>query len=300
MVRVLGFIILMFAVTAPVDAQSRRELAARLDAAEARLAEIEARALQGDPVAERLTSRLDALEREQQSLTGELERLGFENRRLRAELEAMGRDVEALLAQPVPPATPETFLDPSQIDPNDPFAVERAGSVQPLQAPPGQVAQAPGGQLPPATNPGRVEQSFSAEELRAPVSEVVDPETVFDAGRNRLLEGDFGGAREAFADYTNQFPDGDQAGEAWYWLGETHFISGEFNDAANAYIASLQQDRGGPRAPDALVKLGASFAEIGDTTRACQILATFPAEFPNASDDARRKAQREVARIGCS
>lgn len=311
MVRVLSFIVLVFAIAAPAEAQSRRELAARLDAAEARLADIEARALQGDPVAETLMSRLDALEREQRVMTGELERLAFENRRMRSELEQMGRDVDALLDNPYGVgATGEaggpTELEAQPLDPNDPFAAARADSVQPLQAPDGMQAQRPqddtrsanaGGA--PMGNPGRVEETFAASELAAPEGAVADPEAVFSEGRARLLDGDFGGAREAFADYTSQFPDGEQAGEAWYWLGETHFINGEYSEAADSYIASLQQNRQGIRAPDALVRLGASLAALGDTGRACQVLATFPSEFPRASEEARRKAQREVARIGC-
>ena len=47
------------ALAAPAEAQSRRELAARLDAAEARLAELESRFLAGDPVAETLMRRAD-------------------------------------------------------------------------------------------------------------------------------------------------------------------------------------------------------------------------------------------------
>ncbi len=304
MVRVLSFVVLIFALAAPAEAQSRRELAARLDAAEARLAEIEAQALQGDPVAETLMARLDALEREQRVLTGEIERLGFENRRLRSELEQVGRDVDALLSQPMMPSEGPAVLDPSQMDPNDPFAADRAASVQPLQAPDGMQPQRPdsqptGDETPPMRNPGRVEESFSSSELDAPAAQAANPQSIFNEGRARLLDGDFGGAREAFADYTSQFPQGDQAGEAWYWLGETHFINGEYSDAADSYIASLQQDRQGARAPDALVRLGASLAALGETSRACQVLATFPAEFPNASEDARRKAQREVSRIGC-
>ncbi|MFW5660296.1 MAG: hypothetical protein ACOC05_02785, partial [Oceanicaulis sp.] len=88
---------LIIAHAAPAEAQSRRELAARLDAAEARLAEIEDRALQGDPVAETLMQRVDALEREQRVLTGEIERLAFENRRLRTTVEQMQRTLDALL-----------------------------------------------------------------------------------------------------------------------------------------------------------------------------------------------------------
>lgn len=305
MMRVLVFVLLVFAITAPADAQSRRELAARLDAAEARLAEIEARALQGDPVAEVLMARLDALEREQRVLTGEVERLAFENRRLRSELETMGRDVDALLrpALPMMDGQGPAVLDPSQdvaLDPDDPFAADRAASVQPLQAPPGMQPQRPGEQPPPLRNPGEAQAVFSAQQLAAPADAAVDPSAVFDEGRARLLDGDFAGARESFEDYTGLFPDGDQAGEAWYWLGETYFISSEYDAAADAYIASLQQNRQGARAPDALVRLGASLAALGETSRACQVLATFPSEFPRAGEEARRKAQREIARIGCS
>ena len=303
MVRVLALVVLVFALAVPAEAQSRRELAARLDAAEARLAEVETRALQGDPVAEVLMSRLDALEREQRVLTGEIERLAFENRRLRTELETMGRDVDALLAAPVQAGLSESPVgfEPSVLDSDDPFAADRAASVRPLQAPPGQQAQRPdGAALPPARNPGQVDAVFSADELAAPASEVMDPDSLFNDGESRLFDGDFGGAREAFEAYTDAYPDGERAGEAWYWLGETYFISADYDPAADAYIASLQQDRQGARAPDALVRLAASLSALGEGDRACQVLATFPSEFPNASADARRKAQRELARIGCS
>ncbi|MFW6413269.1 MAG: hypothetical protein ACOC0V_03960, partial [Oceanicaulis sp.] len=86
MLRLLAFVLVAVSLAAPAQAQSRRELAARLDAAEARLAEMEDQALAGDPVAETLTVRIDALEREQRVLTGEIERLAFENRRLRDQM----------------------------------------------------------------------------------------------------------------------------------------------------------------------------------------------------------------------
>ncbi len=303
MVRALVLLVLLFAIAAPVEAQSRRELAARLDAAEARLAEVEARALQGDPVAEVLMSRLDALEREQRVLTGEIERLAFENRRLRTELESMGRDVDALMRAPVQPAFGDgpAVLSPEDLEPGDPFAADRAASVQPLQAPPGMQAQRPDDQgLPPARNPGRVDEVLPAEGLLAPANAVPEPDALFNEGEARLFDGDFGGAREAFEAYTAAYPQGDQAGEAWFWLGETYFINADHDAAADAYINSLQQDRQGARAPDALVRLAASLSALGETNRACQVLATFPQEFPNASADARRKAQREISRIGCS
>jgi tol-pal system protein YbgF len=296
MLRFLAFALIAFGLSAPAEAQSRRELAARLDAVEARLSEAEAQALQGDPVAETLMARLDALEREQRVLTGEIERLAFENRTMRRELEQLGRNVDVLFnggATAGVAGDGPALLEPDEIDPNDPFAEARAADVQPLQLPqdgPSQGSQGAATQTPGAGVPAA---------LDAPADAAADPDAVFSNGRARLLDGDFAGAREAFERYTEQFPEGDQAGEAWYWLGETHFVSGAYEEAADAYIASLRADRRGVRGPDALVRLGASLAGLGQTGRACDVLATFPQEFPNASEDARRKAQREVSRIGC-
>jgi len=291
------------------DAQSRRELAARLDAVEARLVEVEARALQGDPVAETLMVRVDGLEREQRVLTGEVERLSFENHRLRQELEQMGVNVDRLLSGAVmgTPATGDplslggpALLTDEEIDADDPFAQSRAATVQPLGA---TTLPTPSSSTSDDLMPrgGVAQDALNAEisALDAPPEPVLSAEDLFAEANARLLDGDFGGARERFADFTQSYPEDSRAGQAHYWLGETHFINGDFQDAADAYIASLQTDRQGVRAPDALVRLGASFAALGQTGQACQVLATFPAEFPRASEDARRKAQREVARIGC-
>ncbi|XBQ16825.1 MAG: tol-pal system protein YbgF [Oceanicaulis sp.] len=307
MLRLIALVLLAAGLAAPAEAQSRRELAARLDAAEARLAEIEAQALAGDPVAETLIVRIDALEREQRVLTGEIERLAFENRQLRTQLDQLQRSVNVILEGGVQTgADPRAgdgpaVLEPNEINPDDPFAEARAEDVQPLQAPSGAQAQRPAGQ---PANAGGAASSGPAggpSQLGAPEAATpADPDTLFARGRNEMLEGDFADARDAFESFVAAYPEDDMADEAFYWLGETHFVAGDLDAAADAYIASLQTDRRGERAPDALIKLGAAFAGLGETEQACQVLATFPVEFPSADQDARRKAQREIARIGCS
>ncbi|MEQ8433062.1 MAG: tetratricopeptide repeat protein [Oceanicaulis sp.] len=302
-------LLLIAALAAPAEAQSRRELAARLDAAEARLAEIESRALQGDPVAETLMQRVDALEREQRVLTGEIERLAFENRQMRASLDQLQRTMNALLEGGVSAsADPRSgdgpaLLEPNEIDADDPFGQARADSVQPLQAPPGAQARRPASESSGSSSAGPAggpSQLGGGEASLDGSNEVQDPDALYQRGRTRLLEGDFAGAREAFEAFTVDHPGHPRADEAWYWLGETHFVNGDLDAAADSYIASLRADRRGEQAPDALVRLGASLAGLGETGRACQVLGTFGSEFPNAGAEARRKASRESARIGCS
>ncbi|TGY90463.1 tol-pal system protein YbgF [Marinicauda algicola] len=290
-------------LAAPAGAQSRREMSERIDALEARLAEMEERFLAGDPVAEQLMVRVDALEREQRVLTGEVERLAFQNRQLRQELEALGGDLDAILAGgAVPSDSGPALLEPETgepgadddvavVDPNDPFAEVRAEATRPLTLP----GNAATGDR--AAGTGR---DTGARDLAEPSpAPLPEPAEMFTTGRNLLLDGDYGGAQELFARFTQAYPGDDLAGQAWYWLGETHFVQGDFQSAADSYLASLRAERSGPRAPDALVRLAASLAAMDQVAEACGVLENFDAEFPNADDEARRKARREAARAGC-
>lgn len=290
---------MMASTTIPAEAQSRRELSERIDALEARLADAEGRALAGDPVAERLMMRVDALEREQRVLTGEIERLSFQNRQMREALDALGRDVDVILGGGAVPADsgpallePETGEpgaddDVAVVNPTDPFAEERAAATRPLSLPANGPAPQAGG------------REMGTGEVREARQPVMAPAELFQTGRNMLLDGDFGGAQERFATFTQTYSDHELAGQAWYWLGETQFVQGDFQSAADAYLASLRAERQGPRAPDALVRLAASLAAMDQVAEACGVLASFDQEFPNADEKARRKARREAARAGC-
>ena len=80
-------------------AQSKKELAAQNAELVQRLERLEGRLLTGDPAAEALMSRMDAIETSNRNLTGEVERLRFERDNLRAEVKALADDVRTLQEQ---------------------------------------------------------------------------------------------------------------------------------------------------------------------------------------------------------
>ncbi len=262
-------------------AQSTRALTVRMDALEQRLQDMEQRSLAGDPVAEDLLQRIEALEREQRVMTGELERMNFENTRLRQEVERLNTTMRRLLAG-------EEGEGLAVTDPDDPHAEARAAATRPLSL--------QGGNLPPQRPDPSAGRRSEPVEIDA---EPGDPDDMFRSARARLLDGDFAGAQEGFAAFVAQHENHNLAGAAWYWLGESHFAQGAFQDAADAYLTSLRTDRRGERGPDALVRLGASLAAMDQRQAACNVLASFTSEYPNADEDARRRAQRESARAGC-
>ncbi|WP_417490656.1 tol-pal system protein YbgF [Maricaulis sp.] len=277
-------------VAASAHAQSRREMTERIDATEVRIGRLEDSFLAGDPVADTLMQRLDALDYQVREMTGEIERLSFENRQLRQQVEQLQRQPRAVepAAVTVDGAAPDDEasawmqdgLDSAVdrdgpaglavVNPDDPFAEERAAAT-------GVLGSAPGAAPLPA----------------------VDPAVIYDDARARLLDGDFDGAQAGFEAFVTDHGDDPRAGEAWYWLGETFFVRNDFTQSADAYIAALRADPEGVRAPDALVRLAASLHGLGRTDDACSTLARFGRQFPNASAASRDRASRESVRAGC-
>ena len=306
MIRMFSLIAIVAAtaVTVPAHAQSRRELAERIDATEVRIGELEDQFMAGDPVAETLMQRMDALDFQVRELTGETERLAFENRQLRQQVELLQAELDAARA-PVEevPVDDEASAwmseglngdemtddgDMTEVDasdemgaPADPIARARAEATGTLG----------GGPVDDTSDIG--DETMLAE--AAPV----DPATVYSDARARLLDGDFAGAQSGFETFVNEHPEHAQAGEAWYWLGETFFVRDDFTDAADAYIASLRSAPEGPKAPDALVRLAASLYGLGRQDDACATLARFGRQFPNASAESRQRAARESVRANC-
>lgn len=313
-------------LAAPAYAQSKKELAAVDLQLSQRLSTLESRMLTGDPAAERLMQRMDALETSQRTLTGEVETLRFERDQLSNQLGALASELQ----------TKQALIDRMQIhlDAVDLVASEpRSPRVQPNNASRtyGQDSGYNGGtvtqfdsysgqpsysqspsidtyaQQPsydPSYDSGHVSQIPSAPIFREETIGVQadyqnDVTELGKAGQTKLAEGDFAGAQTAFRQYLEFNPDASDKGEINFWLGESYFVRGGYADAADAYITSMRTDPKGVKAPDAMVRLAATLRELGNKAEACQTLATFPSQFPDASSSTKEKARVEAARTGC-
>jgi tol-pal system protein YbgF len=281
-------------IAAPAQAQSRKELAAQNVQLAERISVLESRLLTGDPAAERLMARIDSLEIAQRNLTGELERLRYERDTLKSEVEALTGDIRAMQA----------LSDRMKIhlDAVDLVAKEQQSRSAPITYGPATSAQ-------PSVVPGApvlkeqelvINPDASAPYINEPQAPVGnDVSQLGELGKTKLAEGDFVGAQTALSQYLQFNPDAADAGEMNFWLGESYYVRGGYADAADAFIASMRTDPKGVKAPDAMVRLAATLRQLGNTTEACQTLAAFPAQYPQASDTVKEKARIEAARTGC-
>ena len=280
--RTLICVFVFFGYAQGAVAQSKKELAAQDAILAQRLSVLENRMLTGDPAAERLMQRMDALESSQRTLTGEVERLRHERDSLQLDIQALAAEIASL----------QSLADEMRLHLK---AVDAVASQNPTEriyggGRFGGGVYAGGSSIPgPPTIIGETD-TFSA---------VNDVTQLARLGQDKMREGDFAAAQTAFSQYLEFNPEAADRGDVYFWLGETYFVKGGYADAAEAYIASMRLAPKGPYAPEAMVRLAGTARAMGKTQMACQTLASFPSEYPNAGEDVRQKARVESQRSGC-
>jgi tol-pal system protein YbgF len=232
-----------------------------------------------DPLALRVTdieARLIRIERvvENQSLvqlSSEIERLRAETTALRGEIETLRFETENSDSR-----QRELYVD-----------IDRR--LQSLETSP-RGAAAP----PPAFAPA---PAFGASEPSAPV--VARPtgsdQQNYDAAMT-LVEGrKYEEAGRAFTSFLADFPTSPLADNAQYWLAETYYVRGQYDDGLDAFRKIIDSYPQSDKVPDALLKVGFCQAELGDTSAARSSLQEVMRQFPGTT--AARLASQRLDRM---
>ncbi|MET0295612.1 MAG: tol-pal system protein YbgF [Phenylobacterium sp.] len=133
----------------------------------------------------------------------------------------------------------------------------------------------------------------------APVA-AADPQADFAQARQRIEDGDYDGAEEAFESFLEDHPNSSRVGEARYWLGKARAVRNAHADAASAYLDAID---GWPKtswAPDAVVELSRELTALKRTTQACQVLAELGKRYPNAPSGVKSRAASTRAQAKCA
>ncbi len=291
-------------VSSPSQAQSKKDLAAQNVALTQRLARLESRMLTGDPAAERLMARIDALESSQRALRGELERVAYERDGLKGEVMQLRTELQLIQDMASRMAVHLDAVDLITQEQTRPVQ-RRVGPVQyGGTTPMNPLGSAPVfNERPLVLGEGQPQFSSQAQPQLQPQS--IQPPVTNDVaelgqtGKRLLSEGDFAGAQVSLKQYLQFNPDAPDVGEMNYYLGESYYVRSGYADAADAYITSMKRDPRGVKAPDAMVRLAGALRELGKPQDACATLASLPRQYPNASVTVKDKAKLEAARAGC-
>lgn len=122
---------------------------------------------------------------------------------------------------------------------------------------------------------------------------------LYQQGYGALLQKDYAGAEGAFRHLLETYPSDPLAADAQYWIGETYYVRGQYKNAADAFLNGYKKYKSGQKAPDSLLKLGMSLAELGQKDAACSSFGELRTKFPQAPQHVREEATAWRKKTGC-
>lgn len=215
-------------------------------------------------------NRLNALQQEVTSLRGLVEQLQNENAQLKQRAREQYVDLDSRLARMEGAAT----------------AGPAATAPAPASVPSAPAATAPGLAAPTAPSaPRGVVAAVATGAAADPAGE----RPMYDSAFQALRDGDYAEASRRFQAYLETYPTGTLAPNAWYWLGESYYVTQNYDVALTAFQSLLQSFPDSNKAPDALLKIGYCQFELGRAAEGEATLRDVIVRFPGS--DAARLAQ---------
>ena len=125
------------------------------------------------------------------------------------------------------------------------------------------------------------------------------PEKQYEHAFELLSKADYDRSEKEFREFLAKNKSHNLAGNAQYWLGETYYVRNKFVEAASAFAEAIQKYPKGTKAPDSLLKLGMSLAQLKQNADACTAFGQLMTKFPDASASIKRRAETERRRLNC-
>lgn len=118
-----------------------------------------------------------------------------------------------------------------------------------------------------------------------------DDRTNYQAAFDLLRDGKYQEATEGFRQLIARFPNSSMGDNAYYWLGESHYVQRQFNEALRAFRTVVERYPDSRKLPDALLKIGYTDYELQNWKEARSALSQLVQQYPDTTA-ARLGAQR--------
>jgi tol-pal system protein YbgF len=142
------------------------------------------------------------------------------------------------------------------------------------------------------------EQDTVSEEEPVAEEEPVDPlkaEAVYQKAFKLLKESQYDQALVAFKDFLKDYPDSPFSDNAQYWIGEANYVKQNYELAINEYQALCNTYPDSQKVSHALLKIGYSYAELGNDVEAKKTLKNVKEQYPGTT--ASRLAEERLRKI---
>lgn len=271
----------------PVSAQSTRDLTNRIKRLENEIQTLNQAIYRGktpppsfsqghtNPAATEI--RMQQLETELRNLTGQLEEQTFKIRQLETQLQRLNNDLNIRLqdlesGSHTSPPPPGAIMPPSETLGSERYLWNSA----------------------PKQN---TSVEINTDLVNAPESSDA-PSDLYNRSFALLKQQKYANSAALFQKFLDQYPNHKLAGNAIYWLGETHYVRGEYGQAAQIFAKAYQKYPDSTKAPDNVLKLGMSLAGAKKKDEACIALKQVGVEHKDAKAVVKR-AKQEMDKLGC-
>lgn len=254
----------------PVSAQE-----SRLSLAD-RVARLEQQAQNKDQSGIGMVNQVQQLQAQVQQLQGQIEELQHHLQELDDKSKTQYVDLDSRIGR---------------LEGGNPGSAGAAGSPSRAPASPATTAAAPGsGVSGNANNPGTGNPPAAA----AGGADSAAAQGVYDVAFNALRAGDYAKASRQFRGFIQQYPDSPLTPNAWYWLGESYYVTMNYPVALESFQRLLSQFPQSEKAPDALLKVGYSQLELKQDAAARATLLAVTTKYPGskAASLAHERLQR--------
>lgn len=251
-----------------------------------------------------LLNRIDELQSEVQSLRGLVERQTFEME----ELKKRGRDqyvdldsrisrIEGspLSASPTASANPPPANDPSApiapgqiqeipVSPTAPGQLTMDAPIEPMTIDSPQSDSAPIDAAPiDATAPMLPSSTPPADTSTTMMIPQAGEQAAYDTAFSALREGRYAESARRFSAFLEQFPEGDLADNATYWLGESYYVTQNYQIALDTFRSLLARYPQSAKTQDALLKVGYCLYELKQWNEAEAALNEVVVRYPDST-----------------
>ncbi len=283
--RVVAICILTLSVTLQAEAQSRAELALKVERLEREMIALENRLRGGAGAAGSadtqigtgdralladLAAKIGTVERQMRAMTGRMEELEFKQRNLEEAMDLLRRELQ--------------------------FSQQEAADYRASQA--AQPAQTP--EATPAADGAPVaaaEEAPKEPEIALPEG---DSAAQYGYAFDFIKKNDLDSGFTAMEMFLKAHPDDALAGNAKFWLGRIHLLKGRLPQAAQQLLALIEEHPNHAKRADALLDLADVLIGLGSKPDACNALAEFRRSADGASDRLKARADRTATEAGCS
>lgn len=246
--------------------------------------------------AARIELRLQQFQREQQNLTGRVEDLGFAVDELSQRLELLVTDVDRRLQAL---ESGGGGVGPLVLEGNESGSSEGSGTAGGAFSAGAEDSGTP-------TTLGSISQdnldNFQASqqgETTATVALTGSDRDQYDQAFALLRQANYPEAEAALRTFIADNPSSPLVGNAKYWLGETYYARGDYQQAAVTFAEAFQEYPDGAKAPDNLLKLGMSLGSLQSVEDACGTFTELMSRYPNAAASIQRRVQIERQKYNC-